>query len=418
MMKSTENNPPSPPEKEDLAKPAYRSGWWAGLSRNVIRMGWISFFADVSSEMLYPLVPIFLTTILGAPAAVVGLIEGLAEATASLMKTVSGRWSDRIGKRRIFIFFGYAFSALAKPLIGIATVWPLVMTARVADRFGKGLRTSSRDALLADSVSAEMRGKAFGWHRAMDTMGAVVGPLLALLLVSLTNGNLRLVFLLAFIPGVLGALLVLTIREKRLAPQGKASLKVAYQALPVAFRRYLWAWAIFSVANSSDVFLILRSQQTGFSTTLVVLVYALYNMVYALGSPILGQLSDRLGRKRVMVGGLIVFTLVYIGFALVGAAWEIWILFAVYGLYIAATDGVGKALAVDLVSPEMRATAVGFLGTVTGVATLIASTVAGLLWSSVGSWSAFAYGAVGALIGAILLARLPIMGTAIAANLG
>jgi MFS family permease len=397
----------TPTHDEKLAEPAYHSGLWAGLSRNVIRMGWVSFLADISSEMLYPLVPIFLTTILGAPASVVGLIEGLAEAVASLLKTVSGRWSDRIGRKRIFVFLGYTLSALAKPLIGIATGWPLVLTARVTDRFGKGLRTSPRDALLADSASATMRGKAFGWHRAMDTMGAVLGPLLALLLVSVTSGDLRLVFLLAFIPGILGALLVLTLREKRRAPQATPSLKVAYQSLPVSFRRYLWAWAIFSVANSSDVFLILRAQQVDFSTILTVLVYTFYNLVYALGSPILGQLSDRLGRQKVLVAGLLIFALVYLGFAGIGASWQLWPLFGVYGLYIAATDGVGKALAVDLVPVNIRATAIGFLGTVTGVATLIASSVAGLLCSGIGHGAAFAYGAAGALVGAVLLARLP-----------
>jgi MFS family permease len=397
--------------------PAYGTGLFKGLNANVLRMGWVSFFADVSSELLYPITPLFLTLVLGAPYAAVGMIEGVAEATASLLKSVSGRWSDRTGARKPFVIGGYTLSALAKPLIGVASGWALVLLARVLDRFGKGLRSSPRDALLADSIAPEYRGRAFGWHRAMDTAGAVIGPLLALWLITVLHDNLRMVFFWAFIPGLLGALLVLLVRERRHRVEAKAVPSIAYGALPPGFRNYLWAWGIFSIANSSDVFLILRANQTlGGALPQVILLYVLYNLIYAIASPWLGHLSDTMGRRRVLIGGLLVFTLVYTGFALATQGWHIWALFAIYGLYTAATDGVGKALAVDLVPKEIRASALGLLGTVTGLAALLASTVAGSLWTlarahqplaSQGAWAPFLYGAVGALFGAMLLLRVP-----------
>ncbi|HEY3379027.1 MAG TPA: MFS transporter [Armatimonadota bacterium] len=385
----------------------YQSGPFAGLTGNVIRLGLVSFFADISSEMLYPLTPIFLATVLHAPVAVIGVIEGVAEATASLLKTVSGRLSDLSGRRRPYVLAGYTLSAIGKPLIALAQAWPLVLVARVADRFGKGLRTSPRDALLADSIPAASRGKAFGWHRAMDTMGAVLGPLLALFLVSLTHNDLRLIFKLAFIPGIIGAALVFFVREHRRPAKVTTPPSLRFAALPPTFRSYLIAWGIFSLANSSDVFLILRAKSLGFSTTLVIILYALYNVIYAAASPSLGHLSDRIGRQRVLMGGLLIFALVYLGFAVAGAPWHIWVLFTIYGLYTAATDGVGKAFAVDLVPANIRASGLGMLATVTGLATVVASSVAGVLWTVVGVWAAFAYGALGALLCALMLARLP-----------
>jgi MFS family permease len=396
---------PSVRTPTEPGEPGPAPGLLGRLGPNVWRLGLVSFFADVSSEMVYPLTPLLLTSVLGAPVAVVGLIEGAAEATASLLKTVSGRLSDRSGRRRPFVLAGYSLSALAKPLIALAAGWPLVLVARVADRFGKGLRTSARDALLADSVEPGCLGRAFGWHRAMDTLGAVVGPFLALLLMWLAAGNLRLPFLLAFIPGAIGAGLVLAVTERR-RPVARAVPSLSPRALPQGFRRYLLAWGAFSAANSSDVFLLLEARHLGSSTTHVVGLYALYNLVYAAASPVLGHLSDRLGRRRVMSWGLLVFAAVYVGFALAASPWQLWGLFAVYGLYTAATDGVGKALAVDLVPPAVRAGALGLLGTVTGLAGLAASVIAGALWSAVGPWAAFAYGAAGALAGALLLARL------------
>ena len=408
---------PAPAEPTPEPVMTYTSGPFQGLNGEVVRLGTVSFFADVSSEMLYPLIPIFLATVLNLanPAAVLGIIEGAAEATASLLRTVSGRWSDLSGRRKPFVFFGYALAALAKPLIGFANTWPLVLVARVMDRFGKGLRTSPRDALLGDLVDPAYRGKAFGWHRAMDTAGAVLGPFIALAMITFWPGpgTLRLAFQLAFIPGIIGALIVLSVREHRAPPKAGVAPSIRLSALPPAFRAYLLAWGAFAVANSSDTFLLLRAtkvtQGAGVLNTaaLVILFYIAYNIIYMVASPWLGHLSDKLNRKSVLIGGLCVFALVYLGFALVSQAWMFWPLFAVYGLYIAATDGVGKALAVDLVPKEIRASALGLLGTVTGLALLAANVVAGALWTALGPWAAFSYGALGALAGALLLSRLP-----------
>jgi MFS family permease len=384
-----------------------------------VRLGLVSFFADVSSEMLYPITPIFLATVLHAPVEAIGLIEGVAEAAASLLKSVFGRVSDRTGKRKPFVFAGYMIAALSKPLIAVAQSWPLVFVARTSDRFGKGMRTSPRDALLADYTKPEERARAFGWHRAMDSAGAVVGPLIALLLISATNNNLRLVIALAVVPGLIGALLVLTVRESKRAAQVAAPenrpAPIRLRAMPRPFLTYLAAWTPFALVNSSDVFLILRAKQLGYSTTLTILLYTTYNVVYMVSSPVFGHLADRFGRRHVLIGGLGVFALVYLGFAAASVPAWLWVLFAIYGLYVAATDGVGKAYAVELVPESVRATAIGLVGTVTGIATLVASTAAGLLWQHVGPGAAFAFGAAGAVISALALLLAPVLRRASAA---
>lgn len=395
-----------------------RPAWRRALTPNVFRLGLVSFFADVSSEMLYPIMPLFLTVALGAPASVVGVIEGAAEATASLLKTVSGRIADRTGRRVELVFGGYSLSALSKPLIALAHAWPLVLLARLLDRTGKGFRGAPRDAIIADSTDPALCGAAFGWHRAMDTLGAVIGPLLALGLLSATRGDMRAVIVLAAIPGLVGAGLVLAVRDPRrargteqagaqAAGAAAAHERLTWSAIPHDFKLYLGAWLPFVLVNSSDVFLILRAKQLGFSTTAVVLVYTLYNSIYALASVPLGHLSDRLGRREVLVAGMLVFAAVYAGFSVATAAWQVLVLFSLYGVYIAATDGVGKAYAVDLVAPEIRATSIGLLGTLTGVATLAASSVAGVLWDVIGPHAPFVYGSAGALLSAALFAFLP-----------
>lgn len=382
---------------------------FAGLPSNVVKTGIVSFFADVASEMLYPLTPILLTAILGAPVAVVGLIEGVAEAIASLVKPVAGRFSDASGKRVLYMVWGYSLAALGKPLIALAQTWPLVLFARSVDRLGKGVRTAARDAYIADSVDAADRGRAFGWHRAMDTMGAVVGPLATLLLLWLTQGNLRLVIWLALIPGVVSVFFVARLREISKAEMANCEPGKAGGGVPLGskFRWYVGTWGVFAVSNSSDAFIILRVKNVGLSTTAVVLLYVLYNAVYAVASPRLGALSDTLGRRSVLVGGLLVFAAVYAGLALASSGWQLAVLFAAYGVYIAATEGVGKALAIDLVPEGSRASAVGVLGMVTGIATLFASLIAGLLWSTLGPSATFAYGAVGALVTAGLFIVVP-----------
>jgi MFS family permease len=401
-----------------------------GLTRNVLLLGCVSFFADVSSEMLYPLIPLFLTTVLHAPVELLGVIEGLAEATASLLKPLAGNWSDRHPQqRRNLILGGYSLSALAKGVLALAQVWPVALLGRITDRIGKGVRGGPRDALIADAVARPYLGKALGWHRGMDSLGAVVGPLLALLLLQHASGGIREVLGLAVIPGLIGAALVLLVRERLVGP-GRApaapphpddaitlprragavaestAATTADQALPgptTAFKLFLAIWAVFALTNSSDVFILLRASQSGLGETTVVFLYALYNLVYALTSPWLGQLSDRTGRKAVLIGGLLVFALVYAGFAVATSRLHFALLFGVYGLYIAATDGVSKAYAIDLVPAEAKATATGWLGFVTGIGALLASSIAGVLWTRIGPWSVFAFGAAGALFTAAAL---------------
>lgn len=367
-----------------------------------LKLGFISLFADIASEMLYPITPIFLTSVLGASMLSVGLIEGFAEGLSSLLKTFSGAWSDRLQKRKVFIWIGYLLGTTAKPIIGMATIWEHVLIARIFDRFGKGIRSSPRDALLADSISSRLRGVAFGWHRGLDSLGAALGAILALYLLSKVD-NLRSLYFWALIPGSLSVLLACSLTEK--APPQKPVRDQNWRP-PIfnsQFKIYLFSWGVFSLANSSDVFLILKVQNAGFSTTHTILLYAFYNLIYSIGSPFLGHLSDRMGRKVVLVGGLLVFASVYFAFAYANSEWHFWILFGVYGFYMAATDGVGKAFAVDLVEPTARATGLGLLGMITSLTTILASTIAGFLWDHLGSQFTFLYGGAGALLAAVVL---------------
>ena len=378
----------------------------AGVSRNVFALGITSFFADVSGEMIYPLIPIFLTTVLGAPVAAVGLIEGVAESTASIVKVGSGYWSDRLGRRMPLVVSGYGLAAIAKVLLAVAIGWPMVLVARFVDRFGKGFRGSPRDALIAESSLPEQRGRAFGFHRSMDTAGAVVGPLLALLLVAILSNRLRLVFAIAAVPGVLSVFALSLVHDpRRKAPAGKPAggLSFSLRGFDQRLLLFLIASLIFALGNSSDVFLILRAKSLGLSTTAVVLAYALYNFVYMGSALPAGIVSDRKGRRDVFVAGLFIFALVYAGFALARGTLIIWPLFAIYGLYIAFTDGVSKAFLTDLAPKEQRATIIGTYGTATGVAALFASVAAGLLWDHVNAAAPFALGAAAALAAAVMM---------------
>lgn len=373
------------------------------LNPTVVKLGLISFFSDVASEMLYPITPIFLTTVLGASKINVGLIEGVAEAVASLLKTYSGMWSDRLGQRKPFIVLSYLFSALAKPAIGVARVWPQVLAARALDRTGSGLRGGPRDAMLADAVDPKLRGAAFGLHRAMDTLGAAIGPLFAIFYLSYLSSNLRSIFLWAAVPGVIAAIIALSLKESKPKGERPAVQRWSWKATPLSFRHYMLAWGIFSIGNSSDVFLLLKARDTGLSLNTTILAYCLYNLIYALLSFPLGGLSDRIGRKSLLISGFAVFAVVYCGFGYATEIWQFSVLFAIYGIYMAATDGVGKALAIDLVPSQRKATAIGLLGTVNGITTLIASTLAGGLWDRFGTTLPFLFGAFTAVLAAFCL---------------
>jgi len=379
----------------------------AGVNRNVFLLGVVSFFADTAGELVYPLIPLFITVTLGAPASVLGLIEGVAESVASLLRVVSGWIADRVGRSKPLVALGYGLAALAKPLLAVALAWPFALFARALDRIGKGLRGAPRDALIAAWTPETERGRAFGFHRTFDTAGAVLGPLLALLGLWLTQGNLRLLFLLATIPALLAVLAIIPVRDRPRAqpsmPRRAPPLSLSLAGYSRPFKRYLLVTLIFALGNSSDVFLLLRAQQLGFGAMMVVLVYALYNVVYASLSLPASIRSDRVGRRRVLLVGLLIFAAVYLGFAVVTNSAFVWVLFAVYGAYIAFTEGVGRAFIADMVPEARRATAFGLYSALVGVMALLASVIAGMLWDRVGPAAPFLYGSAAAILAAALL---------------
>jgi len=377
-----------------------------GFSRNVFFVGLTSFFTDISTEMVYPLIPIFLTTVLGAPVAIVGLVEGIAESTASLLKVISGWLSDRTQRRKRLTVLGYGLAAIAKPLLALSFVWWQVLIARFVDRFGKGVRTSPRDALIADSTSSEDYGKAFGFHRGMDTLGAAFGPLIAFAALPLLHNNFRLYFSFAIIPAVIGvAVLALFVKEKVRAAKVE-NLRLSLKPFNRQFKLFLLIVLIFTVGNSSDAFLILRANNVGVAVGLIPLVYFVFNTVYALASTPIGALSDRIGRKVVIIAGYLIFAIVYLGFALVKSPFTIWLLFAAYGLYYAFTEGIFKAFTADLVPENLRGTAYGFLSLVLGIALLPASLIAGFLWDKISPSAPFFFGSAVSLIALVLFMAL------------
>lgn len=381
------------------------------IPANVIWLGFVSLFNDIASEMIYPIVPIFLTSVLGAPMAVIGLIEGVAESTASLLKVFSGWFSDLIGQRKPLTVFGYSFSTVSKLFLALAYAWPMVLLARFIDRFGKGIRVSARDALIADSTEPGSRGAVFGFHRSMDTLGAVGGPLLAIGLMAIFHDRFRLIFLISFIPALIGVLILqLFVKEVRKPVQAKEQIKVGWRDFGARYNWFLLISLIFSLGNSSDVFLILRSKDLGLSTLLVVFAYVIYNITYAALSYPAGLMADKIGYRKVLFAGFFIFALVYAGFALTTSAVSVWILFAIYGFYIAFTEGVSKAYIADLAPKEQVGTAIGLYYTVTGVAVLFASLVAGWLWGAYGAAGPFYYGAAMALAACVLfLVSYPIL---------
>jgi MFS family permease len=377
-----------------------------GISRNVLLLSAVSLFTDLSSEMIYPLVPLFLANVLHAPAAVIGLIEGIAESTAGLLRWVSGALSDRWGRRKPLVFAGYGLAALSKPLLAAAYAWPVVLLARVADRFGKGVRSSPRDAIIANSTAAESRGRAFGFHRSADSIGAVLGPLAALAILSAVHGNYRTAFLIAFLPGLAGVLFILPVRDAPTGPRRGPLLSLAPALANPRLRRLLLVFLLFSLGNSSDMFLILRASQLGAAGTTAVLLFAVCNTLNVFSSYPAGVVSDRLGRKRVLVAGFAVFAAVYLGFALTRSVAPLWLLFAVYGVYLGMTDGVAKACIVDLAPPAERGAALGLQAMVVSISTLPASLLAGWMWQALGPAAPFLYGSVMAALAAMLLAVL------------
>ncbi len=366
------------------------------------QLGWVSFFTDAASELLYPLIPIFLTITLGAPVIALGLVEGLADGVATGLKAATGYVADRVGEHRRMVRFGYTLSALSKPLMALAPVWGWVVALRVSDRIGKAIRGVPRDLMVAEAVRPEDRGRAFGFHRMMDSAGAVLGPLLAVVgLLILGENRLRPLFMFALVPG-LASLFLLRRLPRTSKPSGKR-----WEPTPLPWRgpygAFLVVTAVFSLVNSSDAFLLLRAKHLGLSIIQVILAYSVYNVLYTLLSYPAGTRSDRVGRINLYAAGLVAFAVVYAGFALAGSAAPVWPLLAIYGVYMAFTDGISRALVVDLVPDNVRGKALGVHQAVTGACVLIAGITAGVLWEVVSPAAPFVVGAVGALLAAALL---------------
>jgi len=379
-----------------------------GISRNVFVLGVVSFAADISSEMLYPVLPIFLTATLGTPVALVGVIEGVAEGTAGVSKVPAGWLSDRMPERRPLVATGYGLAALGKLLLALSFMWPQALLARFTDRLGKGVRTSPRDALLADSSVPEQRGRAFGFHRAMDTGGAVIGPLIGLaLVVSIGENHLRPIFLVAVIPAVLSVLLVSLAREHRHRVVQHERQRLDLSGAPTGYWLLLGVSFLFAFGNSSDAFLLLRAKNLGLGLDAVILAYVLYNVAYAALAFPAGILADRIRPRWVLAGGYIVFGLVYLGFALDNGSALVWLLFPAYGIPLAMTEGVSKALVSNLVPGARRGAFLGLHATTIGLTAVLASVLAGLLWDHVGPAAPFALGAATGLAAAVLLAVIP-----------
>jgi MFS family permease len=372
------------------------------LSREVVVLGWVSFFNDVSSEMIYPLLPVFLTAVLGANASFIGAIEGAAETTAALLKLASGWWSDRVRKRKPLVVLGYGIASCMRPLVAVAQSATQVLVIRVSDRVGKGIRNAPRDALIADSVDPSIRGRAFGFHRAADHAGGVVGPLIAFAVLSWHLAELRTVFWLAAIPGLLSLLVVIVgVREIPRPPEAPpASGPDLTVPLGARYWRVLVVIFLFTLGNSTDAFLLLRAHQLGVPVALAPVLWAALHVVKSASSTPGGVLSDRIGRAATLVAGWLLYAAVYLGFARATAAWQAWALFGVYGIFFGLTEGSERALIADLVRPARRGTAFGWYNLTIGLGALPASLLFGYVWDRAGAGAAFAMGAAFALAAA------------------
>jgi len=375
-----------------------------GLPQTVFILGVVSLLTDASSEMIYPLLPLFLATTLGTGAAFIGLIEGVAESTASLLKLFSGWWSDRLGRRKAIVVGGYTLSACARPLVALAGTGWHVLAVRFTDRVGKGLRTAPRDALIAAAALPESWGKAFGFHRAMDHAGAVIGPLIAFTLLSTVVHDLRTVFALAAIPGLLAvAVLIARVADAPPAPrEATGPPRLSLAPFPPRFRAVLAVIALFTLGNSSDAFLLLKAHAVGIGAASIPLLWIVLHLSKALSSTPAGALSDRIGRPRLIIAGWLVYAGVYGGFAVADHAWQIWALFVAYGLFFGLTEGVEKAYIADLAPPDLRGTAYGLYHAAVGLTALPASLLMGLVWEHVSPAAAFTVGAALALASAVL----------------
>jgi MFS family permease len=390
------------------------------LPRNLWVVTATSFLTDISSEMIFNLVPLFLANVLKTGTAVIGLIDGLAETTASLMKIYSGVLSDRMGARKWLMVAGYALSTISKPFLYFADVWGWVLAVRISDRLGKGIRTAPRDALVADSINEEQRGLAFGLHRAGDTAGAFIGVLIAAGIVwmtergaaDLTRRTFQIAVLASILPAAF-AVLVLALGARDTGVRSKSSVPaLSLRGMNRRFRFFMLVLVLFTLGNSSDSFIILLGQNRGLSVLHILLMLTTFNLLYSTMAGPLGAISDKLGRRRLIIGGWTAYGLVYLGFALSKTGWQVWVLFGLYGLYYAATEGAAKALIADLVAPDQRGKAYGIYNAAIGLTAFPASLIAGLLWQGAFGWNGFGpsapflFGAGLALLAGVLFGKL------------
>ncbi len=376
---------------------------FAGLTRNTFLLAFSSLFADISTEMLYPVLPVFLVQTLKASGSIVGLVDGFAQATQNIVQGFSGALSDRLRRRKPLALLGYAMAALAKPLMGTATIWQGLFAARLLDRLGAGTRSAPRDALIASSVEAANRGRAFGLEGLGDNAGACLGPLLAVVLLYSLHVGLRSIFYLAVLPGLLAFAMVALVKEHPASVSSRARIDISLRQFPTGYWKYLLVTALFGLGNSSNAFLIMRTQEVGASLEHTILIYAAFNLMAALVSYPAGSLSDTWGRKNVLLVSFITFFMAYLGFALTRNVTLIATMFAVYGLFQGGFRAVGKAFAADFVPEPLRASGVGWYSTTVGLLQLVSSLIAGVLWDRVSHAAVFYYGAALAVVGCIAL---------------
>jgi MFS family permease len=400
-------------EPHDSQKPKF---WqkYRGLPANVLALSVVSLLNDTSSEIIYPLLPVFLFLTLGASPFYIGLIEGFAESFASILKLFAGFLSDKFGNRKLPVFLGYSLAAVARPFLAFVTTWQQVLFVRMSDRIGKGIRGAPRDALIAASVPPERRGLAFGFNRAADHLGAVIGPIIAFVLLTYfavnpdepTSQEYRRVFLFASLPVVLGLfVIVFFVREEKPEPsaEDEIPIKFSLREFDGNFKKFLVVIVLFTISNSTDAFLLLRAEQAGIAPAMLPILWMVLHFSKVFASLIAGELSDRIGRKVLIFGGWIVYAFVYAGFAFVSSPWQAWVLFVIYGVYFGMTEGNEKALVADMVDADKRGTAYGFYNLAFGISVFPASLLFGLLWTTFGPETAFLASAAISIVSAILL---------------
>ena len=374
-----------------------------GISRNIFLLGIVSLFTDLSSQMVFPLIPLFMVSVLGAGAYAVGIVEGAAETTASLLKVVSGYWSDKIKKRKPFVLFGYSISTITKPLFAFATVWYFVLFVRVIERIGKGLRTAPRDALVVESCDESVRGKAYGFHRAMDGIGSIFGAVIAFFLLPVLG--YKNIFLFAFIPGIIAVFVILFIKEKNASLKKETkdiSIKVSFRELSWNLRLFIIVSSIFALGHFGYAFLLLRANNIGLADNMTILLYVLFYVVYTICVIPFGILSDKIGRKPVLILGYLVFAITSIGLIFASNFYSLLLCFIIYGIFFAMIDGVQRAFVVDLAPKHLKATALGTFHTAIGLMALPGGLIAGLLWDKISPETTFIYGFVLAIISLLL----------------